>query len=153
MEAPYARRFRSDGPFVMDASKRSGHGNVHFVGFGRTKRIVFFDTLLPLLSPEEVGAVVVHELGHFKHHDVHLAMIRIAALTFFFFVALGWAAYAPWLFHAFGLARPDDGLALLIFMLCAGLLGPLKLIGWGPSLWSPASSSSRATTHRDPPSR
>ena len=50
--------FRASGLFVMDGSKRSGHGNAYFTGFGRAKRIVFFDTLLEKLAPEEIEAVL-----------------------------------------------------------------------------------------------
>jgi hypothetical protein len=55
------------GLFVMDGSKRSAHGNAYFTGFGRSKRIVFFDTLLEKLAPQEIEAVLAHELGHFRH--------------------------------------------------------------------------------------
>jgi Zn-dependent protease with chaperone function len=53
--------FRASGLFVMDGSKRSGHGNAYFTGFGRAKRVVFFDTLLARLMPEEIEAVLAHE--------------------------------------------------------------------------------------------
>ena len=58
--------FRSNGMFVMDGSTRSSHGNAYFTGFGSSKRIVFFDTLLSKLSHSEIEAVLAHELGHFK---------------------------------------------------------------------------------------
>ena len=58
--------FASKGLFVMDGSKRSAHGNAYFSGFGANKRIVFFDTLLARLAPQEIEAVLAHELGHFK---------------------------------------------------------------------------------------
>ena len=71
IEALLARcGFRSAGLFVMDGSKRSGHGNAYFTGFGKAKRIVFFDTLLVRLAPEEIEAVLAHELGHFKLRHV-----------------------------------------------------------------------------------
>ena len=59
----------------MDGSKRSAHGNAYFTGFGKTKRIVFFDTLLERLSIDEIEAMLAHELGHFKRRHV---MKRIA---------------------------------------------------------------------------
>jgi STE24 endopeptidase len=71
VEALLARcGFTSSGLFVMDGSRRSRHGNAYFTGFGKTKRIVFFDTLLSRLRPVEVEAVLAHELGHFKHRHV-----------------------------------------------------------------------------------
>jgi len=62
--------FRASGLFVMDGSRRSGHGNAYFTGFGRAKRVVFFDTLLTRLVPEEIEAVLAHELGHFRRRHV-----------------------------------------------------------------------------------
>ena len=60
-----ALRFCPERLFVMDGSKRSGHGNAYFTGFGRAKRIVFFDTLLTRLVGQ-VEAVLAHELGHYN---------------------------------------------------------------------------------------
>jgi STE24 endopeptidase len=62
--------FSSRGVFVMDGSRRSVHGNAYFTGVGRSKRIVFFDTLLERLQIAEVEAVLAHELGHFRLHHV-----------------------------------------------------------------------------------
>ena len=62
--------FAAPGLFVMDGSKRSGHGNAYFTGFGTAKRIVFFDTLLERLAPDEIEAVLAHELGHYKLRHV-----------------------------------------------------------------------------------
>jgi STE24 endopeptidase len=77
--------FSLNGLFVMDGSKRSAHGNAYFTGFGRARRIVFFDTLLARLSTEEIIAVLAHELGHFKHNHIfkRLAMSFAGALIFF----------------------------------------------------------------------
>lgn len=72
--------FSSNGLFVMDASKRSSHGNAYFTGFGKNKRIVFFDTLLKNLIPPEIEAVLAHELGHFKKKHIH-KMILISFLS------------------------------------------------------------------------
>jgi len=72
--------FATSGLFVMDGSKRSAHGNAYFTGFGRTKRIVFFDTLLEKLAPEEIEAVLAHELGHFPpppRVQAHRALRRL----------------------------------------------------------------------------
>ena len=67
IEALLARcGFADRGLFVMDGSRRSSHGNAFFTGFGRGRRIVFFDTLLSRLAPDEIEAVLAHELGHFK---------------------------------------------------------------------------------------
>jgi STE24 endopeptidase len=116
VEALLARcGFRSAGLFVMDGSKRSGHGNAYFTGFGKAKRIVFFDTLLVRLAPEEIEAVLAHELGHFKLR--HVLSLAILAL-------LAWLAAEPWFYAGLGipesmlpvaLSRP--GIALELFLL------------------------------------
>ena len=82
--------FHSDGVFVMDGSRRSSHGNAYFTGFGKTKRIVFFDTLLTQLDEGEVEAVLAHELGHFKKKHIvkHLAFSGIGSLVMFFVLGL-----------------------------------------------------------------
>jgi len=77
--------FVSNGLFVMNGSLRSTHGNAFFGGFGKTKRIVFFDTLLKKLSHKEVEAVIAHELGHFHHNHIKK---QLAFSISFLFVAL-----------------------------------------------------------------
>ena len=86
--------FAASGLFVMDGSKRSTHGNAYFTGFGKTKRIVFFDTLLQRLTPNEIDAVLAHELGHFKRRHV----LKRIALTFA--VSLGFLWGLSQLLHA-----------------------------------------------------
>ena len=80
--------FNSDGVFVMDGSTRSSHGNAYFTGFGKTKRIVFFDTLLKHLSPTQVEAVLAHELGHFKRKHVFKGLIISITMTILGFAVL-----------------------------------------------------------------
>ena len=63
----------------MDGSRRSAHGNAYFTGFGKGKRIVFFDTLLNRLGGDEIEAVLAHELGHYKHHHIWKRVGWIAA--------------------------------------------------------------------------
>ena len=72
--------FATSGLFVMDGSRRSNHGNAYFTGFGKTKRIVFFDTLLGRLQPVEMEAVLAHELGHFRHRHVIKRIVLILSL-------------------------------------------------------------------------
>ena len=76
--------FKSNGMFVMDGSTRSSHGNAYFTGFGSSKRIVFFDTLLSKLSHSEIEAVLAHELGHFKKNHVKKRLFLMLVLSFFF---------------------------------------------------------------------
>lgn len=109
--------FRSDGMFVMDGSRRSAHGNAYFTGFGRNKRIVFFDTLLDGLAEEEVEAVLAHELGHFRRRHVLKNLLLNASLALLGLALLGWLAEQPWFYGGLGVARSSDALALVLFML------------------------------------
>jgi STE24 endopeptidase len=109
--------FNSDGVFVMDGSKRSSHGNAYFTGFGKTKRIVFFDTLLKHLSPTQVEAVLAHELGHFKRKHVLKGMIASMTMTLIGFAILAWLMNQAWFYSAFGIEQPSTYMALILFML------------------------------------
>jgi STE24 endopeptidase len=102
--------FARAGLFVMDGSKRSGHGNAYFTGFGRAKRIVFFDTLLTRLVPDEIEAVLAHELGHYKLKHVAKRVAWSAAMSLVVLALLAWFAREPW-FYA-GLGIPDTLLAV-----------------------------------------
>lgn len=119
--------FIAKGFFVMDGSKRSAHSNAYFTGLGRTKRVVFYDTLLAKLTPAEVDAVLAHELGHFRHRHVtkHVATMLAMGLTGLF--ALGWASQQLWFYTGLGvmpnLGASNDALALLLFMMVLPLLG------------------------------
>ena len=119
IEALVARcGFRAEGLYVMDGSRRSSHGNAYFTGFGRAKRIVFFDTLIERLTREEIEAVLAHELGHYaRGHIPRLLAVRFA-LAFGLLAVLGWAAGEPAFAAAFGLASPaPTGALLAAFML------------------------------------
>ncbi len=117
--------FRSSGLFLMDASRRTAHGNAYFIGFGRTKRIVLFDTLVDKSPPDEIEAVVAHELGHFKHRHVIFGLARGALMLLAMLAAFGWLAKQPWLLPSFGVAAHDDAAALFVCMLLASVVGPL----------------------------
>jgi STE24 endopeptidase len=109
--------FKSQGLFVMDGSARSSHGNAYFTGFGSSKRVVFFDTLLSRLNTDEIEAVLAHELGHFKHHHV---IKRIAILFFMSFLGLallGWLTNQVWFYNGLGVTTPSNYMALMLFLL------------------------------------
>ena len=111
--------FTAAGLFVMDGSKRSSHGNAYFTGFGRTKRIVFFDTLLERLTPEEIEAVLAHELGHFaRGHIPRLLALRFG-LAALLLAVLGWLYREPAFHQALGLPAPQVGALLAGFALVA----------------------------------
>lgn len=109
--------FRSSGLFVMDGSKRSNHGNAYFTGFGNSKRIVFFDTLLTRLSTNEVEAVLAHELGHFRKKHIVKRMVFMFASSLGFLWLLGQLINAPWFFNGLGVSAENTTLALILFFL------------------------------------
>jgi STE24 endopeptidase len=133
IEALLARcGFADRGLYVMDGSRRSSHGNAFFTGFGRSKRIVFFDTLLTRLAPEEVEAVLAHELGHFKLRHVLKRMLWMAGASLALLALLAWLMTSPWFYQGLGVAPAVDrpGVALILFFLVLPvftfLIGPLS---------------------------
>jgi STE24 endopeptidase len=116
--------FTAKGLFVMDGSKRSAHANAYFTGFGASKRVVFFDTLLQSLTPGEVDAVLAHELGHFKHKHIIKRIIGMFAMSLAGFALLGFLSQQLWFYLGLGV-RPitvdaqgaNSALALLLFMM------------------------------------
>jgi STE24 endopeptidase len=113
--------FASKGLFVMDGSKRSAHGNAYFSGFGANKRIVFFDTLLERLAPQEIEAVLAHELGHFKLRHIVKRIVVLFALSLGFLALLGYLKSQAWFYAGLGvqpmLGASNDAMALILFML------------------------------------
>ncbi|MBK8762572.1 MAG: M48 family metallopeptidase [Sulfuritalea sp.] len=116
IEALLARcGFSSSGLFVMDGSKRSAHGNAYFTGFGRAKRIVFFDTLLEKLAPQEIEAVLAHELGHFRHKHVVKRIALMGAMSLAFLWLLGLLIGQPWFYEGLGVGAGSTAMGLLLF--------------------------------------
>ena len=109
--------FKSQGLFVMDGSARSSHGNAYFTGFGSSKRVVFFDTLLSRLNGQEIEAVLAHELGHFKHHHVIKRIAMMFFVSFLGLALLGWLVDEPWFYNGLGVAEMSSHMALLLFLL------------------------------------
>jgi STE24 endopeptidase len=109
--------FNSQGIFIMDGSKRSGHGNAYFTGLGNNKRIVFFDTLVKSLDEEELEAVLAHELGHFKCKHVIKMLIASSIMSLISLAILGWLINQPWFFTGLGVQQASNAAALLLFML------------------------------------
>lgn len=122
--------FESGGIFVMDGSQRSAHANAYFTGLGRAKRVVFFDTLIDALSPDEIEAVLAHELGHFKHGHLYKRLAVSAVLSLLALATLGWLSEQLWFYSGLGvtpsfvltdqLKASNDALALILF----SLIGP-----------------------------
>lgn len=113
--------FASKGLFVMDGSKRSAHGNAYFSGFGANKRIVFFDTLLSRLAPQEIEAVLAHELGHFKLRHIIKRIVVMFAVSLGFLALLGYLKGQVWFYTGLGVdpvpGAANDAMALILFMI------------------------------------
>jgi len=128
--------FSLNGLFVMDGSKRSAHGNAYFTGFGRARRIVFFDTLLARLSTDEIIAVLAHELGHFKHNHIFKRLALNFAGSLIFFAVLGWLAQQVWFYTDLGvipqLGGRNDAMALILFFMVVPVFtfGLTPLFSW-----------------------
>ena len=112
--------FASKGLFVMDGSRRSAHGNAYFSGFGSAKRIVFFDTLLSRLAPNEIEAVHAHELGHFKLNHVIQRIGIMFIISLGFLALLGYLKNQTWFYLGLGVLpmmdASNDAMALILFM-------------------------------------
>ncbi len=109
--------FSSNGIFIMDGSRRSGHGNAYFTGLGNNKRIVFYDTLVESLEDEELEAVLAHELGHFKCKHVVKMLVASAVMTLISFAILGWLIDKEWFYSGLGVSEQSNAAALLLFTL------------------------------------
>jgi len=114
--------FMTDGVFIMDASKRSSHGNAYFTGIHKKKRIVIFDTLLEALTPQETVAVLAHELGHFKLHHVRWGLIRSVATSLVMFALIGLFLPKQAFYEAFFLDGVSAYGGLAVFSMWFGLL-------------------------------
>lgn len=126
--------FRASRLFIMDASKRSAHGNAYFTGLGKAKRIVLFDTLIEKHPEDEIEAVLAHELGHFKFRHALVGMAQMILVSFVAFAAFGTLGTESWLTSSLGLTHHDDALTLIVFMMWASALGPVvRIIG---NAWS-----------------
>ncbi len=119
--------FTSKGFFIMDGSRRSAHANAYFTGLGASKRVVFYDTLLSQLTAAEVEAVLAHELGHFKHKHISKRIVSMFGLSLLGFAVLGYVSAQSWFYTGLGvlpnIAGPNNGLALLLFMVVMPFFG------------------------------
>jgi STE24 endopeptidase len=114
--------FRARTIEVMDGSKRSGHSNAFFTGFGRFRRIVLFDTLMNQLAAEELEAVLAHEIGHYRRGHIPKMLALSAAMQLAAFGAIAWLAQSTWFNPAFGFAAGALAPAFLLFGLLSGLV-------------------------------
>ncbi len=120
--------FRAQAIEIMDGSKRSGHSNAFFTGFGRFRRIVLFDTLMNQLAQDELEAVLAHEIGHYQRGHIPKRLVTIGAMQLGAFAAIAWLSQASWFNAAFGLPAGATAATFLLF----GLLGGLVTFWFSP---------------------
>jgi STE24 endopeptidase len=113
-------RFATQGIFVMDGSKRSTHSNAYFTGFGKARRIVFFDTLIQQLSVAELLAVLAHEIGHYKKKHILKMVFLSSAFTLLGFFILSYVIDWKPFYQAFGISEVSLPVGLLLVGLVAG---------------------------------
>ncbi len=120
-----AQHFALQGIYVMDGSKRSTKLNAFFTGFGRFRRIVFFDTLISRLTVHEIVAVLAHEMGHWRHR--HILKMTLASLlhTGLMFYFLSLVLISPQLHAAFGMEQVSVYAGFTFF---AFLYTPVELL-------------------------
>jgi STE24 endopeptidase len=109
--------FKVKGLMVMDGSRRSSHGNAYFTGFGNSKRIIFFDTLLARLTPSEVEAVLAHELGHFRLRHVAKRIVWIFLGSLAFLWLLDFVMHQAWFYAGLNVEERSTAVALVLFFL------------------------------------
>jgi STE24 endopeptidase len=114
--------FRASTIEVIDGSKRSGHSNAYFTGFGRFRRIVLFDTLIAQLTAEELEAVLAHEIGHYRRGHIPKMIAMSAAMMFGGFGAIAWLAQSSWFNRSFGFPEGELAPSFLLFGLLSGLV-------------------------------
>jgi STE24 endopeptidase len=107
--------FNAKEVFVMDASKRSSHGNAYFTGFGKNKRVVFFDTLLKDLGNHEILAILAHELGHMKLKHIPKSLITSLVISFAGFWLMGRLSSENWFYSGHFIRVLSPGVLLFLF--------------------------------------
>ena len=110
---------------MMDGSKRSSHSNAYFSGFGKSRRIALFDTLLDKHTTEEIVSVVAHEVGHYKKKHIItgtiLGILETGVMLFVFNLIMN----DPALFSVFGVETVSVYGGLIFFGM---LYAPVSLL-------------------------
>ena len=114
---------RAKGVFKMDAGKRSRHTNAYFTGFGRSKRIVLFDTLLASHTVEEILAILAHEVGHWKRKHLLKEMLLLELISLLLFYVISRVLDWPLLYHTFGFQAPIPYVGFFLIGAWIGLIG------------------------------
>ena len=127
--------FAAKGLFVMDGSKRSRHSNAYFTGFGRNRRIVLFDTLLDELNPEQLAAVLAHEIGHCQKKHIPKMLLQSLLGLFLGFIGLYFLAQWSELFRSFGFSfnpglNPGTGPSPAVLLFVGLILASPLNLAW-----------------------
>ena len=111
--------------YVIDGSRRSTKANAYFTGIGSKKRIVLYDTLIEQMTTDEVVAVLAHEFGHFRHHDMWRNMAQSIVMMGVFLYVLSWLVGSSELPEALGGHAPSFVLSMLAF---GYLMTPINML-------------------------
>lgn len=114
-------QFKMADVFTIDGSRRSSHSNAFFAGFGKTRRVVLFDTLISSLTEDEIVAVVAHEMGHDKCKHIQKSLVMSTLFAFVGFYILSLAIAWPTLYEAFAAGEPRNDVGLVLFVLFSGV--------------------------------
>jgi STE24 endopeptidase len=109
--------FQAKGVYVMDGSRRTSHGNAYFTGLGKSKRIVFFDNLLEQLSPDQMEAVLAHELGHYRRRHISKRIVLMFGLSLALLWLLASCKDSAWFYAGLNVTTQTDATALALFFL------------------------------------
>jgi STE24 endopeptidase len=122
---------RISGVFTMDASKRTRRDNAFVAGFGPTKRVVLYDTMLEH-PPEVIEQVVAHEIGHYRLSHVQKSVVFQSVLMLAVFAFLGWFTEWDWALDRAGVESIEDpaALPLLLLGLGIGFKGSAFIAAW-----------------------
>lgn len=108
--------------FVIDGSSRSSHSNAFCMGFGKFRRICLYDTLLPLMTEDEIIAVLGHEIGHDRLYHVHITLVITLAYMAVQFYMLGQFIVSEAISHAFFVSEPKVYIGFVLFSLVWGVV-------------------------------
>lgn len=123
--------FPMGGIFVMDGSRRSTKANAFFTGFGKTKKVVLFDTLVLTHTPDELVAVLAHEIGHFKlRHILQHLVVAVLNIGLFLWLA-SYFLRSRALFDAFGVEQMSVHAGLALFLVFYNPLSRLLSVARG----------------------
>ena len=111
--------------YLVDGSRRSSKSNAFFTGIGSNKRVALFDTLVEQHAPDEIVAIVAHEIGHQKKGHVTVSLVIGILQAGVFFFVLGQVLESRALFEAFGVQEPSVGVGIVLFSL---LWSPVDLV-------------------------